>query len=78
VVVDGEEFRLDAAYPRYRIGIEYQGWDPHRTRSAFDADHRRDRLLTLAGWSILYFTSATTAGELVDHITRLRSRSRQA
>jgi very-short-patch-repair endonuclease len=76
VIVDGEEFHLDAAYPEHRIGIEYQGWDPHRTRGAFDADHRRDRLLTLAGWSVLYFTSATTPVELVDHITRLRSASR--
>ena len=78
VVVDGEEFHLDAAYPQQRIGIEYQGFDVHRTRSAFDADHRRDRLLTLAGWSVLYFTSATTAAELVDHIKRLRSTSRPA
>jgi hypothetical protein len=78
VVVDGEQFFLDAAYPEHRIGIEYQGFDVHRTRSAFDADHRRDRLLTLAGWSILYFTSATTAVELVDHITRLVAASRLA
>lgn len=76
VVVDGEQFHLDAAYPEHRIGIEYQGFDVHRTRSAFDADHRRDRLLTLAGWSILYFTSGTTAVELVDHITRLVAASR--
>lgn len=78
VVVDGEQFFLDAAYPEHRIGIEYQGFDVHRTRSAFDADHRRDRLLTLAGWSILYFTSGTTATELVDHLTRLVEKSRQA
>lgn len=78
VVVDGEQLFLDAAYPEHRIGIEYQAFDVHRTRGAFDADHRRDRLLTLAGWSILYFTSGTTAVELVDHLTRLVSVSRQA
>ncbi len=78
IVVDGEQFFLDAAYPEHRIGIEYQGFDVHRTRSAFDADHRRDRLLTLAGWSILYFTSATTASELADHVARLVAMSRQA
>jgi hypothetical protein len=75
VTVDGEDFFIDAAYPDLTLGIEYLGWDPHRTRTAFDADHRRDRLLTLAGWQILYFTSASTA-EIVDHIRRLRTTSR--
>ena len=78
VDIDDEVFHLDAAYPQFRIGIEYQGFDEHRTRRAFDADHRRFRLLTLAGWSILYFTSATTDGELVEHVTRLVAASRQA
>jgi len=78
VTIDGETFFIDAAYPDLRIGIEYQGFDVHRTRSAFDADHRRDRLLTVAGWSILYVTSATTATELVEHITRLAPTSRKA
>jgi hypothetical protein len=77
VDIDGEHFDLDAAYPDLRVGIEYLGWDPHRTRSKFDADHRRDRLLTLAGWSVLYVTSATSAAELVEHVTRLRAQSRK-
>jgi len=78
VSVDGEDFRLDAAYPEFHLGIEYQGWDPHRTRSAFDADHRRNRLLTIAGWSILYFTSKSTPAEIIDNITRVRATSRRA
>ena len=55
--------------------IEYQGWDSHRSRSAFDADYRRDRLLTLAGWSIPYFTSASSDAEIVHAIQRLRGSS---
>ena len=77
VEIDGEHFDIDAAYPDVRVGIEYLGWDPHRTKSKFDADHRRDRLLTLAGWSVLYFTSASSAAEIVEHVTRLRGRSRK-
>jgi hypothetical protein len=71
VTVDGEVFFIDAAYPDLLLGIEYLGWDPHRTKTKFDADHRRDRLLTVAGWSILYFTAASTS-EIVDHIKRVR------
>jgi very-short-patch-repair endonuclease len=75
VEIDGEHFDIDAAYPDVRVGIEYLGWDPHRTKTKFDADHRRDRLLTLDGWSVLYFTSASSADEIVEHIERLRARS---
>ena len=76
--VDGEIFHLDAAYPRVSHRHRVSGLRRAPDRTRFDADHRRFRLLTLAGWSVLYFTSATTAGELVEHITRLRSSSRQA
>ena len=76
VEIDGEHFDIDAAYPDVQVGIEYLGWDPHRTKTTFDADHRRDRLLTLAGWSVLYFTSASSAAEIVEHVTRLRAQSR--
>ena len=31
-------FRLDAAYPGLRLGLEYLGFDTHRTRSAFAAE----------------------------------------
>ena len=77
VTVDGERFRLDAAYPEHRIGLEYQGWDPHRTRSAFDADLRRDRMLRLAGWTVVYFTSKSTDAEIASTVRRLMSGSTQ-
>jgi very-short-patch-repair endonuclease len=65
VRVAGEHFRIDLAYPDHRLGLEYLGFDPHRTRAAFDRDFRRDRLLTVAGWEILYFTSADSDAEIV-------------
>jgi predicted transcriptional regulator of viral defense system len=75
VTVGGERFRLDAAYPELRIGLEYQGWDPHRTRTAFDADLRRDRILRLARWTVVYFTSKSTDAEIAATVRRLRSMS---
>ena len=71
VRIDGERFRLDAAYPELRLGLEYQGFDPHRSRSAFDRDYRRDRLLTRDGWTILYFTSACSDADIVRDVGRL-------
>jgi very-short-patch-repair endonuclease len=31
-------------------------WEYHRTREAFEADRRRDRELTAAGWTVLRVT----------------------
>ena len=59
VTVRGERFRLDFAYPDIKLGIEYLGFDPHTTRTAFDRDFRRDRLLKTVGWEVIYFTGAS-------------------
>lgn len=64
-VAAGEKrFRLDAAYPELLLGLEYLGFDAHRSRTAFEADFRRDRILTRLGWTILYFTSACSDAEI--------------
>lgn len=78
VTVDGKDFFLDFAYPELRIGIEYLGWDGHRSRAAFEADQDRDRLLTLDGWTIVYFTRASTDAEILETIVRLLTTSRMA
>jgi predicted transcriptional regulator of viral defense system len=68
VTVDGWRFRLDLAYPHARLGIEYQGFDAHRSRTAQDHDFRRHRLLTTAGWTLLFVTGATSDDELVSAV----------
>lgn len=65
VQVDGRTFRLDAAFPEYRVGIEYEGFEFHVGRSAFDDRYERDRLLKRARWLIVYVTSRTTDDQLV-------------
>lgn len=65
VVVNGDRYRIDLAYPRERIAIELDGYDSHRTRSDFDHDRARGNQLVLAGWTLLRFTSNTPPAELV-------------
>lgn len=65
VAVGGTVYLLDLAYPAVQLGIEYDGWDTHRTRSAFDHDRRRANALALAGWTLLSFTSASACEEIV-------------
>ena len=64
----GKKFFLDVSYPDALLDLEYQGFDPHRTRTAFDRDARRTRLLTAAGWKVLYFTSGDADVDIVDAI----------
>jgi very-short-patch-repair endonuclease len=71
VRVGEDRFRLDFAYPDALIAIEYDGWDPHRSRTAFDHDRRRDRLLQLAGWRVLRFTSQSSDDEIVSTLRPL-------
>jgi hypothetical protein len=60
VRLGSRRYRIDLAYPEQRIAIEVDGWDSHRSRSAFDADRARANDLVVAGWRMLRFTSATT------------------
>lgn len=63
--VGGMRFLVDLAYPDRRIAIEYDGWDFHSTRTAFDADRSRANLIVADGWTLLRFTSKSTRAEIV-------------
>ncbi|MEP6623450.1 MAG: type IV toxin-antitoxin system AbiEi family antitoxin domain-containing protein [Acidimicrobiia bacterium] len=68
VVVGVQRFFIDAAYPEQLLALEYQGFDPHRTRRSFDADARRTRLLASVGWTVLCFTSRDTDADIVSAV----------
>ena len=75
VTVERRTFRIDAAYPEYRVGVEYEGFDFHVGRTAFDLHYERDMMLKRAQWLIVYVTSRTTDAQLVrDTEDALRSR----
>jgi very-short-patch-repair endonuclease len=76
LVAGGERFRLDFAYPDIRLGLEYLGFGAHGTRSALARDSRRRRLLTLAGWDLLEFTSEDSDEAIVRDVgLRISERS---
>jgi len=61
----GRTFRIDLAYPLWRLAIELDGWEFHRTRTAFDDDRARANLLVAQGWALIRFTSRSTDAEIV-------------
>ena len=56
VVIDGERFRLDFAWPAQRVALECDGWAFHGNREAFTTDRRRRSILAAAGWRVLVVT----------------------
>lgn len=51
-------YRLDLAYPRCRLGIEYDGRE-HLTPERARRDLRREAELAAAGWTVLRLTART-------------------
>jgi predicted transcriptional regulator of viral defense system len=64
VTLSGRRCRIDLAYPELKVAIEVDGWDYHRTRTAFDADRARENDLVAEGWRMLRFTSLSVPSEI--------------
>jgi len=73
VVAGSTVYLFDFAYPDQKIGLEFNGFDFHSTRSALDHDAARYAALTALGWRILPVTSATPPRTLVNHVRALRA-----
>jgi hypothetical protein len=57
-VWDGKRWRrLDYAWPDPGVGTEFDGWETHGTRAAFQDDRIRDRHLQIRWWRVLHYTA---------------------
>jgi hypothetical protein len=65
--------RLDLAYRKRRVGLEYDG-DHHRERATFQRDAVRLNRLRLLGWTVLRFT----ADDVLRHPDRVVAQVRAA
>jgi very-short-patch-repair endonuclease len=71
-----DAYRVDLAYPSRGLLVEYDGFEAHTTRSAFDADRRRQNALVLRdGPVVLRFTSASTREEVVRDVAMALARA---
>jgi hypothetical protein len=48
--IDGRRYIADAAWPRQRVALEFDGRDPHMRRAVHDYDTGRRNDFTDAGW----------------------------
>jgi very-short-patch-repair endonuclease len=49
-------FIVDFLWSRQRLIVEVDGWESHRTRSAFESDRARDARLKVFGFEVVRFT----------------------
>jgi very-short-patch-repair endonuclease len=56
IFLDSKRYRVDCHWPELRQIVELDGWEGHRTRSAFREDRARDRTLHVAGYSVTHLT----------------------
>ena len=70
IVVNGQPYYIDMAYPERLIAIEADGFDFHRGRGVFDADRARQNDLVNLGWLVLRFTSAFSDERIVADVRR--------
>jgi very-short-patch-repair endonuclease len=75
---DDRRYRLDFAFPEVRLVIEVDGWAAHFAPEQRRYDHRRDRALVQAGWTVLRYDwweitydAARVVQEIVETYARL-------
>lgn len=69
IEVDGvRRYRLDLAYRRLRVCIEYDGDAAHRGREAYDEERRR--WLRDHGWTVIVLTEGDFTGDALDRWLR--------
>jgi len=56
ITCNGKLFQVDCHWPELRQIVELDGWQAHRTRTAFREDRARDRKLKVAGYSVTHLT----------------------
>lgn len=56
IVLGSKRYQVDCHWPGTRQIVELDGWEGHRTRTAFREDRARDRILRVAGYSVTRLT----------------------
>lgn len=70
VKVNGRTYRLDLAYVPLRIAFEYDSWEFHQDRRAFDRDRHKSADLQSISWLVLQISADWSAYLVVERTKR--------
>lgn len=67
---DGDRFEIDLAWPKFRLGYEYDSDEYHSTPSELRRDRVRHRRIVQLGWDLRHLSSSDlrSTGQLVGEI----------
>jgi very-short-patch-repair endonuclease len=68
----GGRYRIDVAYPEFKVGVERKSKAHHLTDQAFESDPVRDADLAIAGWIIIHVTWAQIRDDPEGVVVRIR------
>ena len=72
LVLEGEVFILDIAWPCWKVGAEVDGWrDRSRSRSKLDQDSHKINVLTAYHWQVAHLTSTMSDAAVLRDVGRL-------
>jgi very-short-patch-repair endonuclease len=68
-----DRFEVDFLWGEPRVIAEVDGWESHRTRSAFEADRARDARLAVLGYTVVRFTWRQITDDPADVVRTIRA-----
>jgi very-short-patch-repair endonuclease len=77
VVVGGQVYVLDLAWPTHKVGVEIDGFESRATREALEHDTQRSNALLNAGWDIYHATARTDVRTVAAQVHRAILRRHQ-
>jgi len=63
-LIPGRRYRADIVIPAARLVIEFDGFQYHRSKAAFQKDRERQNLFVAHGWRVLRFFNRQVASDL--------------
>lgn len=63
-LIPGRKFRADIVLPAFRLVIEFDGFQYHRSKAAFQKDRERQNLFAEHGWNVLRFFNKQVCADL--------------
>lgn len=63
-LVPGRRYRADIVIPAARLVIEFDGFQYHRSKAAFQKDRERQNLLIEQGWTVMRFFNKQVRDDL--------------
>jgi predicted transcriptional regulator of viral defense system/very-short-patch-repair endonuclease len=72
VTANGHRYRIDVAFPAYKVGVEGKSKAHHFTDQAFESDSVRDADLAIEGWIIIHVTWAQLRDDPAGVVRRVR------